>query len=144
MIGVDLSLSAHRVVPATDSGLELLADWLPYELRPEDELAVIDFAEAARLRLAPTPVSARPRPSPREILLQHCASQLASLGQQASALGQDDLDTVLVVLSDKQLADAPRNSEDFLARTGLRSVRMTGLALAAAVADLTGRALVVR
>ncbi|MBO7936199.1 hypothetical protein JTP77_009565 [Streptomyces sp. S9] len=129
VVALDVSLSSLRVLPAAAPGLDAFAVWLGGELRDDDELAVVDFAETARVRLEPAPVGepfALPAPLGPE--LAHTASTLDALTGPVGALCAVDRDTVLVVLSTGELTGLPDHNSggdaDHLALIGLRAVRM--------------------
>lgn len=128
VMAVDQSGSMRDETDARDAAFAELVPWAARNLRPDDELDVIDFAAEARLRAA-TPVSRLatttvPGPAPvrdgRYTLLDPVLDQVRSLGASSC-------DTALVLLSDGQLVGVP-SSED-AARLLLRGAGLHDLLL---------------
>jgi hypothetical protein len=112
VVGVDDSGSMREVAGARDSALDQLMAWAPKNLRADDQIAVIDFAETSAVRLPTTgaqrvgvlggmPGAVR---DGHDTLLGPVLAQLSS--QQVSGCR-----TALALISDAQLADLPATED---------------------------------
>lgn len=107
VVGLDVSGSMQAYAGARDAALAQLIDWSRANLRPDDELAVVDFAADSVARIGPTR---------RDKLTGVGSAAGANDGTYTNllpALNAIDgfpagrCDTELVLISDAQLADLP-------------------------------------
>lgn len=109
VIGVDVSGSMRDFAVARDDALQQLFDWVKqnHNLRPDDQVAIIDFAAVAQVRMQPTAVSrlgSLPAPTgARDGTYTYFQPVLADISQFPST----QCDTALVLISDAQLIDLP-------------------------------------
>ena len=127
VVGLDVSGSMREFATARDTALAQLIAWSKKNLRPDDELAVVDFAADAAVRT---------RPATRDRLSGVGVEAGANDGRYTylePALAAVDgfaagrCDTELVLISDAQLADLPLTpaaGQDLQLRHHIHDVRL--------------------
>lgn len=123
---IDTSGSMRDFAPARDAALAQALGWLPHNLRPDDEVAVVDMAAAAQVRLAAVPMTAVPTAVPPPTGVRDGHDTL--LGPPLDAVGamSTSCERAVVLFSDDQLADLPRDEgagRALLQRHGVRTVQ---------------------
>ncbi len=109
VIGVDVSGSMQDFAVARDDALQQLFSWVKqhHDLRPDDQVAIIDFAAVAQVRMEPTAVSSLgglpPPTGARDGYYTYFRPVLADI----SHFPPTRCDTALVLISDAQLIDLP-------------------------------------
>jgi hypothetical protein len=107
VIGVDVSGSMRDFTVPRDDALRQLFRWVKKNLRPDDQLAIIDFAAVAKIRMPPTRVAdlgALPPPAgAHDGVYTYFRPILADVDQ----FPRTSCDTALVLISDAQLIDLP-------------------------------------
>jgi hypothetical protein len=107
----DVSGSMRNFATARDDALQQLFGWLKKNLRPDDQVAVIDFAAVANIRMRPTQVSTL---GGLPAGVGATDGTYTYLGPVLSDIGQfppTSCDTALLLLSDAQLIDLPTTPE---------------------------------
>ncbi|WP_439663855.1 hypothetical protein ACSHWB_21855 [Lentzea sp. HUAS TT2] len=128
-IAMDVSGSMAEYAAARDSALVQLRQWATEKntLRADDEMAIVDFAGGAITRLPPTPVAhstIAPNgsvPDGNNTLLRPMLDEIGKL-----PVSSPPCDTVLLLLSDAQLADLPPDSAAgaaLLRQAGVHDIR---------------------
>lgn len=114
VIAVDVSGSMSDYAGARDSALGQLVGWSRGNLRPDDELAVIDFAESAAIRLPVTRVDALPAGAASSAIAvpDGRTTNLAPVLDRVREQPGGRCDRALLLLSDAQLADLPATVTD--------------------------------
>lgn len=128
IIGMDVSGSMRGYSAARDDALRQLVGWAgqPHTLGPRDQLAVVDFAQTAAIRSSPRPVSAPAELSPPPVT-DGRDTLLHPLLQQIKTFRPTTCDSVLVLLSDAQLADLPPGvpaGDKLLSGYGIHDIRL--------------------
>jgi hypothetical protein len=107
VVGVDVSGSMSNFAVPRDDALGQLFDWLKKNLRPDDQVAIVDFAAVAVVRMRPTPVASLGKlPAPtgaRDGTYTYFRPLLSDISQ----FPRTGCDTALVLISDAQLIDLP-------------------------------------
>jgi hypothetical protein len=110
VIGVDVSGSMRDFTVPRDDALRQLFSWVKTNLRPDDQVAIVDFAAVAKIRMWPTQVAdlgALPPPAgAHDGTYTYFRPILADVDQ----FPQTSCDTALVLISDAQLIDLPLTS----------------------------------
>jgi von Willebrand factor type A domain len=112
VVGLDVSGSMREFATARDTALAQLITWSKKYLRPDDELAVVDFAADAAVR---TPPTTRDRLSGVGVEAGANDGRYTNLEPALSAVDgfrTGRCDTELVLISDAQLADLPLTPAD--------------------------------
>ncbi|MGW2787020.1 hypothetical protein ACWC3X_38400 [Streptomyces populi] len=176
LVAVDVSMSMTGCASARDAALSTFTQWAMTNMHSDDEVAVLDFAAAARVRLRPTPLAQATATLPKPSRLDSSDTRLNPLLHTIRRLPPSGGRTALLLLSDAQLADLPTTStagQQMLQEHGIDDLRLlvpgpsiplpaqwdtvfpmaspdrfdgrdadaTGLALARALASLTGQRL---
>jgi hypothetical protein len=110
LIGADGSGSMDGCATARDAALTTFIQWAAVNLHADDEIAVLDWAANAKVRLRPTPLVQTTGTLPRPTRLDCSDSRLTPLLHTIGNLPPTDARTALVLLSDAQLADLPPTS----------------------------------
>src|SRR5260370_1270642 len=112
VIGVDVSGSMADFAVPRDDALNQLFSWLKKNLRPDDQVAIIDFAAVAEIRMWPTQVASLgglPAPTgARDGTYTYFDPILTDIDQ----FPRTSCDTALVLISDAQLIDLPTTESD--------------------------------
>jgi hypothetical protein len=107
VIGVDVSGSMRDFVVPRDDALTQLFSWVKKNLRRDDQVAIIDFAAVAKIRMWPAQVAhlgdLPPQAGARDGVYTYFHPILTAIGQFPST----SCDTALVLISDAQLIDLP-------------------------------------
>ncbi len=110
-LAVDDSGSMLNFSSARDAALSQLVAWLPGNLRPDDEVAVIDFAGVASVRNPPTRVGQlTQRPAVDVSGGSARGTLLDPVFDSVSGLPPTRCQSALVLMSDAQLDDLPANA----------------------------------
>ncbi|HET9894558.1 MAG TPA: hypothetical protein VFQ44_06445 [Streptosporangiaceae bacterium] len=108
VIGVDVSGSMRGFTVPRDDALTELFGWVKTNLRPDDQVAIIDFAAVAKIRMMSTTVadlgSLPPPAGAEDGYYTYFRPILADVDQ----LPATRCDTALVLISDAQLIDLPK------------------------------------
>jgi hypothetical protein len=108
---------------ARDAALVQFLGWVGQDnLRDDDELAVVDFAADAAVRLPPSPAWRGAGTLTQPPIVDGSATVLAPVLDQVSAFPATGCRTFLMLLSDGQLDDLPGSEE-----AGRRSLREAGV-----------------
>ncbi len=112
VVGVDQSGSMRDYADARDRAFAQLLPWLGQNLRTDDTVAVVDFAQDAGLRIVAgagrlDPALGR-RPAP---VHEGRYTRLEPVLERLDALGPSPCDTALVLLSDGQVTDIPADAD---------------------------------
>ncbi|WP_224401695.1 vWA domain-containing protein [Pseudonocardia sp. ICBG1034] len=113
VIAVDVSGSMAGYAGARDSALAQLLGWAGDNLRPDDEITVVDFAERSAVRLPVTTVDAL-RPADGAVAAAVRDSHTTYLGpvlDQVRAQPGGPCDRAVLLLSDGLLADLPATAD---------------------------------
>ncbi|GAA3394430.1 VWA domain-containing protein [Cryptosporangium minutisporangium] len=104
---VDTSGSMQDYAGARDAALSRLLPWLAKNLRDSDELALVDFAQTASVRLPPTAArSAGTTPSAPGVA-DGGGTLIGPALAQVDAFRATKCDTAVLLLSDAQVTDLP-------------------------------------
>lgn len=106
---VDQSGSMADIAGPRDAATGELLAWLPRNLRPDDELAIVDFASTARTRLPATRIAdLGPGQAPAPVTVgQTGYTNLGPALSDVAALVPTSCDVDVLLLSDGQFADLP-------------------------------------
>jgi Mg-chelatase subunit ChlD len=107
VIGTDVSGSMNDYATAREAALGDLLRWVPANLRPGDEVAVVDFADDARVRLPPTAVETVGGPPALAAVSGGGTEFRPVLDQLATFPDRPECDTAVVLISDGMLAGLP-------------------------------------
>ena len=108
----DVSGSMSEYAAAREGALATLLAWLPRNLRADDELAVVDFAQAAATVLEPTPASRLVGRAPGGAgASDGTYTWLAPVLNEMDGWDSSRCDVALVLLSDAQLVVSARGAE---------------------------------
>jgi hypothetical protein len=111
VIGLDVSGSMRDYTTARDLALAQLVSWAPLNLRPDDEIAVIDFALVAQVRLRPTAIGEAPRAEAARAVRDGRDTLLQPLLARVGEFRPTRCRVVLTLLSDAVLADLPSSEQ---------------------------------
>ena len=107
VVGVDVSGSMRDFAVPRDDALSQLFKWVKKNLRPDDQVAIVDFAAVAKIRMRPTQVAQLgglpPSAAPRDGYYTYFQPILTAIDQ----FPRTSCDTALVLISDAQLIDLP-------------------------------------
>lgn len=114
VIGVDVSGSMSDFSVPRDNALTQLFDWVRTgnNLRPDDELAIVDFARVARTRMPPTQVDDLGSLPPPVGAADGQYTNLRPVLTRIGAFPRTTCDTALALISDAQLNDLPRSAAE--------------------------------
>jgi hypothetical protein len=112
VIGQDVSGSMRDFDAARDQALDQLVRWTGENLRENDELAIVDFAAEAKVRLPPTRIDASPGTGTPTGAADGVDTLLNPVLDMIRAFPPTACDTALVLLSDAQLTDVPPTATD--------------------------------
>lgn len=127
VVGVDDSGSMSDFATARDAALAQFLDWAGQDnLRDDDQLAVVDFAGDAAVRLPPSPPHGTGGLGPQPPLSSDGTRLMPALAEIA-AFPATPCRTLLMLLSDAQLEDLPRSEE--AGRRMLRNAGVDGILL---------------
>lgn len=121
----DVSGSMYAFAVPRDTALAQLQRWAPQNLRPDDQVGVLEFAGDAAWQIPPTPVGqpvGRSGPSARKD-----GTVLGPVLDLVHALPHDTCDTYLLLLSDGALSDLP--GDEAAARAELVGHRVHAISL---------------
>jgi hypothetical protein len=107
VIGLDVSGSMRDYTTARDLALAQLLAWAPVNLRADDEIAVVDFALEAQVRLRPTAIRREPEGATARAVRDGRDTLLEPLLARVSGFPPTRCRVVLALLSDAALADLP-------------------------------------
>jgi hypothetical protein len=107
VIGVDVSGSMRDFTVPRDDALRQLFSWVKTNLRPDDQVAIVDFAAVAKIRMLPTRVTdlgTLPAPAgAHDGTYTYFQPILADVDQ----FPRTSCDTAMLLISDAQLIDLP-------------------------------------
>lgn len=107
VVGMDVSGSMANFAVPRDDALQQLFGWLKTNLRPDDQVAVIDFGAVANIRMWPTTVAglgSLPAPIGAK---DGVYTYFNPVLQDIDRFPPSSCDTALVLISDAQLIDLP-------------------------------------
>ncbi|SHN44436.1 hypothetical protein [Cryptosporangium aurantiacum] len=104
---VDSSGSMQDYAGARDAALNRLVPWLAKNLRDSDELAVIDFAQTANVRLPPTAARSVGSAPGAPAVADGGGTLLAPALAEVDRFPASKCDTAVLLLSDAQVSDLP-------------------------------------
>ena len=110
VVAPDRSGSMEQYSAARDSALKLLLPWARTQLRADDEVAVIEWADRTAVVLAPTPVGAAATSGSTGPGLG-TGTHLAALVAAVATLARTTCRTQLVLISDGEAADLPDSAD---------------------------------
>lgn len=122
----DQSGSMRKYARPREAALAQFLEWVPSNLRADDELSVVGFTDHARNLLDPTPVPALPAVASQQ-LDDGQYTRFRPVIESVSAMPASPCRSVLAVLSDGLLVDLDGNPE--AARTELRDIGVDELFL---------------
>lgn len=125
VVGLDVSSSMTGYRTVRDTALAELLRWLRINLRPDDEIAVIDFAGSAGVRQPPTSVTLPIALGPPAAVVG--GSRLLPLFDATAGFAGTACTTTVILLSDGQLDDLPASpaaSAEVLATRRITHVRL--------------------
>jgi hypothetical protein len=105
----DVSGSMQDFAAARDDALQQLFSWLKKNLRPNDQVAMIDFAAVANIRMQPTQVSRLDSLPAAVGATDGTYTYFKPVLADISMFQPTTCDTAVLVLSDAQLIDLPIN-----------------------------------
>ena len=112
VIGVDVSGSMADFAVPRDDALGQLFSWLKTNLRPDDQVAIIDFAAVAEIRMWPTQVaSLTGLPAPAGAT-DGTYTYFDPILTRIDQFPHTSCSTALVLISDAQLIDLPTTEAD--------------------------------
>ncbi|MEV6611871.1 vWA domain-containing protein [Kutzneria sp. NPDC051319] len=128
VIGMDVSGSMTDYSAARNQALEQFVRWAgqPNTLRPNDEVAIVDFAFNAVVRSPPRPARQTVNLAPGGVTDGN-STLLTPLLDRLGAMPATRCDKAVVLLSDAQLQDTPtdeRAGDALLDRYGVHDVRL--------------------
>lgn len=127
VVGLDVSGSMTNYAVARDAALAQLIDWSRKNLRPDDELAVVDFAADAAARIPPARRDKLAGAGVAAGATDGTYTNLAPALQAIDGFRAGACDTELVLISDAQLADLPPDAaggKQLLRRHHIHDVRL--------------------
>jgi hypothetical protein len=107
VLGVDVSGSMSDFSDARDDALVQLFAWLKKNLRPDDEVAIIDFAAVANVRMQPAQVASLRGLPPAFGATDGTYTYFDPVLTDIGEFMPTSCDTALLLLSDAQLIDLP-------------------------------------
>ena len=111
VIGLDVSGSMRDYAGARDLALAQLLSWAPLNLRADDEIAVVDFALEAQVRLRPAAIGGSPRATGARTVRDGRDTLLQPLLERVRGFAPTRCRVVLTLLSDAALADLPATDD---------------------------------
>jgi hypothetical protein len=127
VVGNDVSGSMTDFAAARESALSDFLGWAPDNLRPNDEVGVIDFAGAASWTRVPTPIGSSAVRGPARDVYVGDQTLLMPVLDRVAELPSSPCHTVLVLFSDAQLSDLPPTEEE--GRSVLQAAGLDGVVL---------------
>jgi hypothetical protein len=107
VIGVDVSGSMRDFTAPRDDALSQLFSWVKTNLRPDDQVAIIDFAAVAKIRMPPTLVAHLGSLPPPAGAQDGVYTYLRPILTEVDKFTNTSCDTDLMLISDAQLIDLP-------------------------------------
>jgi hypothetical protein len=107
VVAVDVSGSMQDFAVARDDALQQLFGWLKKNLRADDQVAIIDFAAVAQIRMRPTDVYALGSLPAATGARDGTYTYFRPILDDVSQFPPSGCDTALVLISDAQLIDLP-------------------------------------
>lgn len=105
VIAADVSGSMANLAVPRDRAIEQLLAWVPANLRRDDEIAVINFAQTATVVIPPTPIGTTTSRAHAAVTAD--STELTPLMTQLSSLEPTRCQTSLLMMGDGQFADLP-------------------------------------
>lgn len=105
VIAADVSGSMSRIAAPRDAAVTQVLRWAPGNLRPDDEVVLLDFAGSAALRAGPTSIGDPVIPTSAQPDLS--GTQFEPVLARVAGLPSGRCRTALLLLSDGQMSDLP-------------------------------------
>ncbi|WP_306214999.1 vWA domain-containing protein [Actinoplanes sp. RD1] len=112
IIGLDVSGSMRDYTTARDAALVQLLSWAPRNLRADDEIAVVDFALEAQVRLRPVAVGELPGTTAAPVVQDGRDTLLDPMLARAAEFRATRCRVVVALLSDAAIVDLPASAPD--------------------------------
>jgi len=119
VLGNDVSGSMTEFAAARENAVDTFLRWAPGNLRSDDELGVLDFAAEARWAREPATIERGTGGRASAGAVDGLDTLLQPVLDRVAELSPSDCDTVLLLVSDAQLADLPGSAEE--GRAALRA-----------------------